>query len=157
MSWLVILGIAGVLFAMEFLLPGGILGLIAVFLIFIAAATATFTDGLATGFWVLFAGLVVTIGMFVAELKFLSSSRVAKWFRHSSQSTGTGREATTAPAELIGQRGHVISDLSPTGTVRVGEGSYTARSEGDYLTRGTEVEVIGQTVFHIVVRPLRSS
>ncbi|KAF0093491.1 MAG: hypothetical protein E1N59_2760 [Puniceicoccaceae bacterium 5H] len=155
MNWVLILLLAGLLFAMELLLPGGVLGIIAAVLVVVAAIMAIAAEGVWAGLLVLAGGLAAGIAMFTLELKVLSHSQVARWFRHSSVSKGSARPATSAPAELIGQRGVVASDLAPTGSVSIEGRLYTARSQGDFLHRGTEVEVVAQNVFNLVVRPVR--
>jgi membrane-bound serine protease (ClpP class) len=52
---------------------------------------------------------------------------------------------------LVGAVGMVMSDLNPSGEIRVGEAEWTATTDtGNLITKGTEVEVVGDYVGGVV-------
>jgi membrane-bound serine protease (ClpP class) len=52
---------------------------------------------------------------------------------------------------LVGAFGTVMSDLDPAGEIRVGEAEWTATTDtGSLITKGTEVEVVGDYVGGVV-------
>lgn len=54
-----------------------------------------------------------------------------------------------------GSTGIVVSDLRPVGKVRIGQTEFDARSTGEFLSIGQAVEVCGQQLGQLLVRPVR--
>ena len=54
--------------------------------------------------------------------------------------------------ELLGKRGVALTDLRPTGLARIGDQRLDVVSEGDYIEKGSCLEVIFVESMRIVVR-----
>lgn len=54
-----------------------------------------------------------------------------------------------------GSTGVVVSDLRPVGKVRIRQAEFDARSTGEFLAVGQAVEVCGQELGQLLVRPVR--
>ncbi|HET54852.1 MAG TPA: nodulation protein NfeD [Ignavibacteria bacterium] len=64
---------------------------------------------------------------------------------------------TTEPEalELVGKTGEAITDLRPSGTALIDNKRIDVVTEGDYLIRGTKIEVIKESGSKIVVREVK--
>lgn len=64
---------------------------------------------------------------------------------------------TTEPEvlELVGKTGEAITDLRPSGTILINNKRVDVVTEGDYLIRGTKIEVIKESGSKIVVREVK--
>lgn len=154
--WIVLLIVAAIFFALEFVVPGAILGLIGIFLILLSGVMVANQHGLLWGAVVIATGTAMAIGLFLLELKLLSRGPLARLIEHRPVSQGRSRPATEGSADLLGQRGIALTDMAPTGTVRIAGATYTGHGDS-FIHRGTEVEVVAQNTFHLEVRAVRPS
>jgi membrane-bound serine protease (ClpP class) len=101
--------------------------------------------------------LVIVVGGALA-IRFLPRSRAGGFFilgRALEAHEGYTTHATS-PAEKHppGTRGLALGDLRPSGAIRIGGDRIDAVSEGDFIDRGTEVEIVAWRAGQPVVRPV---
>ncbi len=156
MFWLCLgLFIAGiVLILAEFLLPGGVLGVLGVLLIIASAGVGMYAYPEMTLFIVIgqliLGSLIIILGLVVIS------------------KTGAGRGLTLSGAfteeegyvnyptntSLIGTRGLVLTALRPSGTIEIGEERIDAVSNGSFIEKGIEVRVLEVHGNRVVVEPI---
>ena len=61
-------------------------------------------------------------------------------------------DATAALNQLTGQTGEALTDLHPSGTIRINGVKHDAISDGGWIDRGTTVRVIGRSLNELRVR-----
>lgn len=153
---LLLLGVGLVLIVLEVFVPsGGVLGLLAVLALGAGVVTAFIEQGVATG-------LAVLAGVFVAVPAVLMLA--FRWF----PATPLGRRVLPPPPQpedvlpdagerrrlrgFVGRGGRSTSDLVPWGSVQIEGESFEAVSEGEPITAGAEVLVVGVQGRALVVR-----
>jgi membrane-bound serine protease (ClpP class) len=139
------------LFALEFFIPGGVLGAIAVLCIVIATVHSFGEFGPSVGFAVLLGGSVLCLGMIFLEMHLVAHSTLGqRLFGHKQVSTGgTGLGDTS---HLIGQEGIALTRMVPGGKVKIAQSVYSAVSEDGYLEKGTPIVVKRADTFTIRVQ-----
>lgn len=71
-----------------------------------------------------------------------------------SVSTETTADSSDQPEDLTGQEGESMTDLYPSGKVRIADEVYDAISEGQYIEKGEKVKVMKDRKNVIVVRKI---
>tara|TARA_R110002050_G_scaffold204327_1_gene339579 strand:+ start:66058 stop:67410 length:1353 start_codon:yes stop_codon:yes gene_type:complete len=166
-NWEIILFAIGVLLlAAEILvIPGtGITGVIGVLFILISLTLAMvenirldFTmvrmDGLLLSFSiVLMAILVMSIITIVMMPKMLESGYLKRLVLNKSQKISDGYVGIDTTIQTqIGRSGIVVSDLRPAGKIDIENTYYDASSEGNYISKGEKVKVIGSEGPQLIV------
>lgn len=147
--------IALTLFFLEIFVPGGVLAILGV-LFMVIAASMTFADhGIFAAVWVFVGGLLAGVLLFLIELKFLTGTRVgARWFYHSdANTTSSGRSGSE---QLTDAEGETLTRMVPGGKVRIAGRIYSAVSIDGYLAKGTPVVVKQADPFTIKVSSRQS-
>lgn len=141
-----------VLVAFEVILPGGILGVIAVICL-IAATIITFMD---YGIWAAAAtfagsgvGLIILV---VIEFKLLANTSVGNAF--FLKETITGRSSPEIKESLVGKAGMALTRLNPSGKVQVEGKTYEANSQDGYIDAEQTVTVVAQNNSKLMIRKL---
>lgn len=115
----------------------GIIGIIAM-VVSVALTAPNFTAGLYA-----IIGLVFGAMLSLSFLKFLPRRQV--WSKLMLKDRLTNEEGYTTINEeyltLVGKKGVCVTDLRPVGTVRIDEKDYSCVSEGQWIHKGTIVEV----------------
>ena len=157
MSFVIILALAGIIFiSLEVILPGMIMGILGVILCFSSIATVFTTDELPPAF-LGFGGrfmlstiiLLVTLLSIGIWLKYFDKFPWAN--RLVLKSSSSGKIESTENKEIIGSTGQAISDLKPTGNVKIEglpETSYVIAENG-FIEAGSAIKIIqvdGRTV-----------
>ena len=154
LEWIIILFL--VLFGLSLIaaevifIPGatfvGILGL----LITVAGIYMGFsTLGDAAGYWLLGGSVVVGVGAIVYGL------RSDTWSHFSLESTSKSRfNDEFVPQLAVGMLGKSISELRPQGKAEFGDTIYEVRTNGQYLSSGTEVRISKIQSHTIFVEPI---
>ena len=60
-----------------------------------------------------------------------------------------------ATEHLIGEIGTAVTALRPSGKVQVGDRRYDAQTDRGFVDQGTEIKVVKQDGFHLVVTPVK--
>jgi len=114
--------------------------------------------GLALGF----GGFVIVVGLlskYLPDIKFLSGLSLAptvpKQGGEMQVSMTTPPESTTLSVNM-GDTGKVVSKLRPTGKAKFGEAIVDVVAEGDFLDKGTKVEIIEIHGNRVVVKKQRT-
>lgn len=95
--------------------------------------------------------LLISIAAFMLIVSRLPSSRLwNKVVLHDSSRSERGFEHT----ELVGKIGEVITELRPSGTVRIDGRPIDVVSEGVFIKKGTQVVVLSVSGSRVVVRPV---
>jgi len=143
--------IALTLIFFEILLPGGILGLLAVVCWLTASWLAFSGYGAIAGILVFMGTVVIGVIMVFIEFKLLEHTRMGRGFflagkidqRHAPQATSD---------EIIGKSGEAITRLNPTGMVRIDGKQYEAHSSDGLLDANVTVIVTARDNFRLIVK-----
>ena len=54
---------------------------------------------------------------------------------------------------MVGQRGSTLSALRPSGTARFGDQRVSVVTDGEFIAKDTQVEIVSAEGFRVVVRP----
>ncbi|MCY3973955.1 MAG: NfeD family protein [Simkaniaceae bacterium] len=134
---------------LEFFAPGGIVGICGALFIVVG-----FVFGLIDRLplvWHLGYGIVTLVCVgFTVKLALRNMKRVRSFYPEEHQG---GYVASSYDAELIGKRGVTATVLKPSGYVELDGRLYQAVSEGEYLSKGTEVGVTGGRGAALIVSP----
>lgn len=153
MSILGLIVTALILVFFEVILPGGILGIIAVICVIIATwmTGAEYGAGAAT---LVFTGSALAIGL-LTYLEFKILARTSLGNRIFLKSTVTGHSNRNQSEDsIIGKEGTAITRLNPAGKVAIGEQSFDAHSQDGYIDAGTPVRVVKQDSFQLIIQKL---
>jgi membrane-bound serine protease (ClpP class) len=168
-NWEILLFVVGiVLIAVEvFVIPGfgvaGISGIafccISLVLVMLDndAFDFTFVEGerIVNALLVLLSGLLGGIVLIaVGGLRLANSSFMRKVALQSTQAATEGYVANQLSKDLIGKTGVASTTLRPSGKVMIEGEVYDAYSRGEFIEKGTKVEVMEEGVNSLKVRPL---
>lgn len=147
-----------ILMIVEAFIPGfGVAGISGIVLEVIAVCLTWRTHGTAAALWFTLGLLVVLVGTVFLSYRSALHGRLSK----SSlilQTREKGTKAVTAALQnRVGQRGVAATPLRPAGTVALEGERLSAASEGDFIEKGTPVEVTGTRGDHLIVRSLSGS
>lgn len=102
-----------------------------------------------------FAAAVVIFALIVKKLP---SSKLWNKFVLKDQSTSSrGYVSAVQEDDLVGKRGTVLTELRPSGSARIDGRPVDVVSEGAFIRKGEEVEVISVHGSRVVVRRTDSS
>lgn len=142
----------------EILLPGGVLGVLAVGAV-AAAVWFGYSDyGFLGGVTTLVISLtLITILVFV-EFQLLPKTRFGRHLFLSKSSGGRLRYGSRtdegAVEDLIGQQGEAATTMAPSGRVVIDGKTYEGYSQSGLLNKGAQVEVIARDAFRVVVKKI---
>lgn len=152
---IMLLVIGLILLAVEFILPGGIIGFFGLLLV-LGSVFLAGDDFQATAVSVLIALIIASAGM-VIIVKFFGK-RLHLFKRvilNDSTDTESGYVSTVNRPELIGQIALSLTPLRPSGTIELGDERIDAVSEGRFIDAGKNVKIIKVEGSRIVVRELK--
>jgi len=154
MNWTpyLFLGLGLLLIFIEFFLPGGVMG----------AAGGVFIIVSIVFFVVQAQSLLAVILYLLATLFFVGVlMRFALWRLRKGNLKGIylnsaqeGYFASEYAKDLIGKEGKAFSDLKPSGHILVEGKRYQAVSKVGYVTKGTEIVVVGGEGGHLIVKKI---
>lgn len=152
MGWMIALLILGLLMVcLEIFIPGGIVGTMGAFAL-IASVVIGFSErGTAFGmYWLIGVLLLTLLGVFIS-IKWLPHSPAGKRLLLNSSEAGYS-SADSKLTPLLGKSGKSISYLRPSGLAEIEGERVDVVTGGEFLPRGTEVEVIEVSGNRVVVR-----
>ena len=162
MSFVIILALAGIIFiSLEVILPGMIMGILGVILCFSSIVTAFTADDLPSAF-LGFGGrfllstiiLLVTVISVGTWLKYFDRLPLAKGLVLKSSSDG--KIESLGNKEIIGTTGQAVSDLKPTGNVKI-EGlpdTCYVHAENGFIEAGSIIKIIQVDGRKVTVRQI---
>ena len=159
MSFVIILALSAIIFiSLEAILPGMVMGILGVILCFSSIAVAFTTDDLPQIFLsfggrfllatIILLATVLSIGFW---LKYFDKFPWTKRLVLRSSSDGTIESTDESYKEMIGITGQAVSDLKPTGKVKIAglpDTSYVIAENG-FIEAGSGIKIIqieGRTV-----------
>jgi membrane-bound serine protease (ClpP class) len=159
----VLLFVAGIVLVIVeiYFVPGfgvpGVLGLICVISALVLALIGipidvSFETGILTD--AMTRVLLSLLGAFVLALvlmRVLSRAAIGSGF--VLQEAETGFLSAPSADELVGEIGQALTDLRPAGKIVVGHDRHEAKSEREFIPRGSRVRVIGREGPTLIVRP----
>ncbi len=143
--------VALVLFFFEILIPGGILAIIGVAVLFGASYAAYDKFGPVAAALTFFLSLTVSIMMLVIELILLPKIPLGKKLFLGSKNQSDSSPAQ-AKIDMTGKKGETLTTMAPTGMVLIEGRQYEASSQSGMLEKGAAVEVTAQDNFRLIVR-----
>lgn len=168
-SWEVVLFVIGVvlLVAEIFVLPGfgiaGITGLTAVLLALgfslIGNIGFSFPSGQAISSAVLTLAsslVMLVIAMFSIGRMLPRSERFSQLILEPTLAANTGHTSAITHREWIGKTGEAITDLRPSGTVEIEDDRIDVVTSGEYIEKGTRIEVVSVDGARVRVRATRN-
>jgi len=167
--WEILLFLAGLLLlALElFVIPGfGVAGILGIVCIVCGLAFSLVLNDyfifpigggqLVNAFLLVLASIVITTALaFVFGKNIFSSKMFRKLTLTDEQRSSEGYVGTDRGHNLSGATGVAVTDLRPSGKIEIDGQRYDAVSEGAFLVKGTEIEVIKHETFSIFVRQKR--
>lgn len=155
-----IFGLGAIALAVElFVIPGfGVAGVVGLGLIAVSAVLAMMgsfptvgdvTQALA----VLGASLLITTAVVYAWIRHLpSSTRFSGLLLQGGVGSAAGYISAPERSDLVGREGTAYTDLRPSGTALVGEERLDVVTEGEFIPRGSRVQVLRSEGYRHVVR-----
>ncbi len=144
--------LAVVLFFLELVLPGGILGMVGGTLMLVGVYLAYDGYGPLAALFVFFGCIAFAVFFFALQFRVIPKTRFGrKIFLKDSMIRGSSN-VSHHDESIIGSIGEVVTQMSPGGMVQVNGRRFEGRSQSGYLEKGTVVEVVGRDVFRLLVR-----
>jgi len=142
--------VGAALLLLETLLPGWIAGLVGLGCLLSAIYLAYTQHGSQTGHWVTGTVVLGLIAGTLAWMKYFPDSRLAKRFI----SHGSVGEIRADKPELLNQTGTALTPLRPSGAALINQQRVDVVTEGQMVSRGQPIKVVGIEGMRVVVRPL---
>lgn len=131
-----------VLILAEFLLPGGVLGIVGGLMVLASTALGIYQFPEATLF-IIFGEVLAIFGAVLFGFYYIAKGPWGKLLvNESAQRAEDGYVNAPNPTHLLGQTGVVMTALRPAGTIIVGEDRYDAVADGAFIDRDASVRVI---------------
>jgi membrane-bound serine protease (ClpP class) len=148
--------IAGyILILAEFVVPGGILGVLGACCLVAAGVMGFFHFETSTALTIVAAELVSGVILTIVWFRYFFDSALGKGLVHknalSSLTTSTPKHS-----ELMDATGVTLTPLRPSGTARILEKRYDVLAEGKMVESGQEVKVVKIENDHIIVREIQT-
>ena len=141
------LSLGYLLFAVEMVVPGGILGILGLISVLFGCWQA-FQMGFIWGSSAIFASLVVSALL----LRFFLHSRTGKQLTLSNdQEARTWKAGREEWKDLVGRRGITLSPLRPSGVISIDGQRFDVVSDNEFLAADQEVQVVEVEGRRIVV------
>lgn len=160
MSILLALLIGGYLLVLaEFVVPGGILGVIGALCLLAAGIMGFFYFDTTTAIMIVMAELFSGVILTVLWFRYFFDSRLGKKLVHQdslaeAKSDHSGSAQENSLNELLEKTGITLTPLRPSGTARIQEKRYDVLTEGSMVESGKEIKVVKIDGGHIIVREL---
>jgi len=142
-----------ILIYIEFFIPGGIMGLIGGLLLVGSVVVILISDlgSLPLIFFiaVVFAALISVIKLALWQVR--KTGKKGTVFLESDQE---GFTASFYDKNLIGSLGKAESDLRPSGYVSIEGQSYQAISKGSFISKGSDIQVLGGEGSRLIVKEI---
>jgi membrane-bound ClpP family serine protease len=142
-----------ILISFEFIVPGGILGMLGGLAVIAAWVVAFSAYGAQGGLLAVVGGILVLALMLTIEIRILPRTRFGRklFLDRAIQSTSHKAAGTL---DIVGREGEALTSLSPTGVVVVDGKKFEAFSMSGFVERGTRLQVVDFDNFRVRVRKL---
>lgn len=158
MSLIVLLFIVGILcIGAEVIVPGGILGGLGALFMFAGCVLAFMRFDVGGGLAAVGVALLVTIVALTLEFKFLPKTKLGRRAFLDKEVAGSSSMYGPEARDLIGKPAEALTQLSPSGYVRIDGNRYEAFSQSGQIDAGADLRVVGSDNFRLIVAPIQSS
>lgn len=140
-----------VLFFLEIFFPGGILAVIGMAMLGIAAYLVGSEYGMGMAVLVMLGALICAVALFFIEIRMLSTGPLAKYFLNRTEVEAVANKPSGS-TDIVGGQGVTLTKLTPSGKVKVEGKTYEAATTGIALEQGVTVEVLRVEPFRIIVK-----
>lgn len=144
----------GILFLLELIVPGGIVGFLG-FILMIASLFISTNNPVHMGISIVLA-VTISVMIFIFLVKVIG--RPMKFFKKliltDATDTKSGYVSNENRIELIGQEGVTLTPLRPSGTILIGDERIDVVSEGSFIQKDKKVRVVKTEGPRIVVREI---
>lgn len=149
---LLILGL--ILIFIEFYVPGAVMGIVGGLLVFISIIIFAMESQspLAITAYIIAVGVILGFLIKFALWRIRTAKPDYSIYSDDSQN---GFQASSFDKSTIGKHGIVVTDLKPGGHIVIEGKRLQAISQSGYLTKGTEVLVIGGQEESLIVKPIK--
>ena len=134
----------------ELFVPGAILGTIGGICLFAGSVSVWIDYGAVGGLTAIVASMVLGLFLFFLEVRLMKTGRMGRWFFLNAISPQTPSQS--AGGIPVGTKGKAVTRLNPTGLVMIGARRLEAISRDGMIDEGTEVEVVNDDPFRVVVK-----
>lgn len=150
MPW-ILLVVGFILILIEFYLPGAIMGITGGVMVFISILlfAMQIQSPLAIAAYIIGVGIILVFLVKFALWRIRTAKPSRSIYSDASQD---GFQASSFDASAIGKKGVVVTDLRPGGHISVDGKQMLAISQSGYLTKGTEIIVIGGQEESLIVK-----
>jgi len=150
---ILLFAVAIVLFAVEVIVPGGILGSIGGLMMFGACVLSFMQFGTAGGSAAVVVALALAILVLYIELRWLPNTAVGKRAFLTSEITGVSAAFGDEDRGLIGKSAQSITMLSPSGYVLIDGKRHEAFCQSGQVPAGVSLQVVAVDNFRLIVSP----
>lgn len=154
---LTLFAIGIVLMAVEILVPGGVLGVLAGVCLLAGVVTAFAQLGASGGAVATAVALVITIGLLYFEFVVLPKTRLAKMFSMTETVAGRSQPEIADRAAVIGHEVAAVTTLAPSGYVELDGRRYEAFCQSGHAPAGARLRVVDVDTFRLVVTQIKES
>ncbi len=142
--------IGALLLMLEFILPGGIAGMVGLGCLIAGVVMGYKAFGNPIGHMILVGVVLGLIAGFIFWLTYFPRSKAGQIFVSHGQVGNLGIDRT----ELVGQLGTAYTPLRPSGTAVINGKRVDVVSEGTFVERGQEIKVVAVEGNRVVVRAI---
>lgn len=140
-----------VLVFFEVILPGGVLGLLALGCL-VGATWVGFVEFGALGGAVTFLSALLAVGLLIlVEFKLMAKSKWGKGFFLGTAVEGHSN-VPQGEDSIVGMEGQAITRLNPSGKIAIDGRSYEAYSQDGYIDSGETVVVTKRDNFKLIIK-----
>jgi len=137
----------------EVILPGGILGILAVVCVILATWIAGAQSGVGAAALTFFGASAAIAVLVYIEFKVLARTSLGGAFFLKNTVTGHSNQAPAAPT-IVGQQGTALTRLNPSGKVAIGGQTYEAYSQDGYIEVDSPIKVASRDSFKLIIKKL---
>lgn len=143
----------------EFVVPGGILGIIGALCLLAAGIMGFFHFDTTTALLIITGEVVSGIILTIIWFRYFFDSPLGNKLVHQDSLADARSDQTSAPDhtplnELIGLSGTTATPLRPSGTAHIHDKRYDVLTEGTMVDSGKEITVVKIDGNHIIVREI---
>jgi membrane-bound serine protease (ClpP class) len=100
--------------------------------------------------------VMLVIAMFSIGRMLPRSERFGQLILEPTLAANTGHTSAMTHVEWMGKTGEAITDLRPSGTVEIEEDRIDVVTSGEYIEKGTAIEVVSVEGARVRVRAMRN-
>lgn len=142
-----------VLVFFEVIVPGGILGLLALLCVLGATWAGAANYGVVGGALTFIGALIAVVLLVIVEFKLMANSRWGNGFTLRTTVSGHSNVAQ-GQASIVGQRGTTLTRMNPSGKIAIDGRSYQAYSQDGYIDAEKTVVVVKRDNFKLIIRKI---